>query len=234
MTEIKMFTTYFVNCYIVRGEKTIMFDTGTLFTPEQLPGVLEELGVAPDEIDIIVVSHAHFDHAELAKAWKELTGAKILCHRAAVEFLSTGKKEPRFDFGPKALACQPYVDYMMENSPELIPTVEPEIIVGNDDFDMHPYGIPGKIVYTPGHDDSCIALVLDDRTAIVGDTIYDLHTIPPIADEYPEGSISLNWMCTDEELIKQSATKLLELADTFYCGHAAGPVSRTVLESLVK
>lgn len=233
MAEIKTFTTYFVNGYIIKGEKTILFDTGALVDPAELSGILAERGVSPEEIELIVISHAHYDHAMLAAAWKELTGAKIICHEKAVEYLKNGTKDPQFVFGPKAKARPKFIDFMLETTPPPSQPVEADILVGDEGLDMHPYGIPGEIVCTPGHDDTHIALVLDDRTAFSGDVFYDLHTVGALVDDYPEGSYDLNWICTDEELIKDSARKLLEMADTFYGGHGT-PMDRSVIEPLVK
>ena len=234
MTEIKSFTTYFVNGYIVKDDKTIMFDTGAQFEPEQLPGVLEELGVAPEEISCIVISHAHYDHCMLAKAWKELTGAKIICHEKTAEALRDGNARGRFAYGPKCYEVRKFYEFMEETTPPAIPTVEPDIVFGDEGLDMHPFGINGKIIHTPGHDDSHIALVLDDRTALTGDTFYDLNTVGCLTDDpdYPAGTYSLNWICTDEELIKASARKLLEEADLFYGGHG-DPIPREIVETLV-
>lgn len=235
MTEIKKFTTYFVNGYIVKGDTTIMFDTGALFEPEQLPGILEGLEVSPEEIKYIVISHAHYDHCMLAKAWKELTGAKIICHEKTAEALRDGNAQGRFAYGPKCYEYdKAYYNFMEETTPPAIPTVEPDIVFGNEGLDLHQYGVAGKIIYTPGHDDSHIALILDDCTALTGDTVYDLHDVGCFTEDprFPAGSYSLNWICTDEELIKDSARKLLEAADTFYGGHGE-TMDRSVIEPLV-
>ena len=234
MTEIKKFRTFFVNGYVVKDEKTILFDTGALLEPEQLPGILEELDVSPQEIEYIVISHAHYDHCMLAKAWKDLTGAKIVCHEKTAEALRDGNARGRFSYGPKCYEDRRYYDFMEETTPPIIPTVEADIVFGDEGLDMHPYGISGKIIHAPGHDDSHIALVLDDRTALTGDIVYDLHGVGCFADDpqYPEGSYSLNWICSDEEVLKESVRKILEEADVFYGGHDA-PIPREVVEALV-
>ena len=235
MTEIKKFTTFFVNGYILKDDKTVLFDTGAFYEPEQLPGLLEELEVKPEEIDYIVISHAHYDHAMLADAWKKMTGAKIICHEITAEYLRNGKKDPCFNYGPKCFEDRRYYDFMEETKPETIPTAEADIVFGNEGLDMHPYGIDGKIVWAPGHDDSHIALVLDDRTALTGDLVYDLNGVGCFTDDpaYPVGSYSLNWICSDEEVLKESVRKVLGEADVFYGGHGE-PMGRDIVEPLVK
>lgn len=229
--EIKKLTYFFVNTYLIRGEKTVLFDAGAVLEPEALPGFLEENGVDPKEIDLIVISHAHWDHIQLLKAWKELTGAKIVCHKNTAEHLIAGKNS-QFNFGAEAQAYPPYIEFMVTTAVNEFPPVTPDIVMGDEDFDLHPYGIQGKLIYTPGHADSSIALVMDDRSAFIGDSIVDLHAIQCLTEEYPEITPSLNWICHDKELLKKSARRLLAAADIFYSGHG-GPFTREEIERLI-
>src|SRR4051812_34969016 len=66
-----------IHCVLARSARhTALIDTGfggklspldraahALETDDPLPGSLAELGVAPDEIDTVVLSHLHWDHA---------------------------------------------------------------------------------------------------------------------------------------------------------------------------
>lgn len=230
--EIKKLTFFFVNTYLIRGEKTALFDTGAVVEPANLPEFLKQNDVDPKEIDIIILSHAHWDHIQLAKAWKDLTGAKILCHKNTVDYISTGKKDNPFIYGAKAKACPPFIEFMDTTCPPEIEPVIPDIVIGDEDYDLHSYGIPGKIIYTPGHADSAISLVLDDRVAFIGDTVFDLHTVGCLADKYPDGSLSLNWICHDEESLKNSVRRLLKEADVFHGGHCMS-FDRNALEELL-
>ena len=112
--SVQRITFFFVNAYIIKaGDKTVLFDCGAVLEPEKLADFLAEQGVDPKEIDLIVLSHDHFDHMQLLGAWKELTDAPVLCHKNAVEFLTTGKKENLFTFGERAQAYQPFMDFMI-------------------------------------------------------------------------------------------------------------------------
>ncbi len=201
---------FFVNACVIRGEKTVLFDTGGVLEPEDLPGFLKENGVDPGETGLIVIRRAHRDHFQPVKAWKDLSGAKVLCHKNGVDFISTGNRDNPFDFGPKAQAYPPFMEFMMTTRAADIPPVTPDIVVGDEDCDLHPPGIPGKIIYTPGHADSAIALVMDNRVVFTGDTVVDLHTIQCRGEKYPEGTNRLNRICSDEEVLKHSIRRLPE------------------------
>lgn len=231
--EIKKLTFFFVNAYVIKSEnKTVLFDTGAVIDPAELPAYLEQNGVDPKEIDLIILSHAHWDHFQLVKAWKDLTGAPVLCHKNGLDYITTGNKDMPFDFGPKAQAYPPFIEFMMTTRAVDIPPVQPDIVIGDEGYDLHDFGFPGKVIYTPGHSDAAISLILDDGTAFTGDTVVDLHTIACLEDVYPEGTYSLNWICGDEDAIKASVKKLLASATKFLGGHGV-EIPREVLESLV-
>lgn len=218
--SVQRMTFFFVNSYVIKaGDKTILFDCGAILEPEKLADFVAEQGVDPKEIDLIIVSHDHFDHMQLLGAWKELTGAKVLCHKNAAQFLETGEKPNLFTFGKRAQELQPFMDFMIESFKLPTPRITPDILVGDEDYDLHEMGIPGKIIYTPGHTDSHISLVLDDRTIFSGDTFLDWHTVQPIADMFPPRTVGYNWVMEDIELAQQSVARMLEVADTFYGGH---------------
>ncbi len=51
------------NVYLIRDEgKNILIDTGNYFLRSRLIEKLTELDIAPDEIDVVINTHLHFDH----------------------------------------------------------------------------------------------------------------------------------------------------------------------------
>ena len=68
---------------------------------EYLDSRLKQIGVAPGDIDYVVLSHLHFDHAGNVQAFKE-TNARLVC--------SAKEKEWAFGFdGPALLSERVYV-----------------------------------------------------------------------------------------------------------------------------
>jgi glyoxylase-like metal-dependent hydrolase (beta-lactamase superfamily II) len=48
--------------------------------------------------------------------------------------------------------------------------VEPDILVG-DELDLKPFGVAGKVIWTPGHTRGSMSVVLESGEAIVGDLV---------------------------------------------------------------
>ncbi|MGH2983829.1 MAG: MBL fold metallo-hydrolase [Solirubrobacterales bacterium] len=59
----------FPNTLLVRGERDYLVDPGLIMQGAPVIGALAELGVAPEEIKDVILTHLHFDHAEGMAAW---------------------------------------------------------------------------------------------------------------------------------------------------------------------
>lgn len=91
-------------------------------------------------------------------------------------------------------------------------------------FDLSPYGVTGKVIYTPGHTDCSISVVLDSGHAIVGDIF--------IPSPYT-GEVCLAYFAYSEEsVLLDSVHKLLDLAHIFYGSHG-GPFTKDEIVKLI-
>jgi len=79
------------NVYLYHGEKNgYIIDTGSGDTDfEQLASYIEEKNLT---IKAILITHGHFDHIAGAHTLKELTGAKVYCHRLEKDMLEDPKQ----------------------------------------------------------------------------------------------------------------------------------------------
>jgi glyoxylase-like metal-dependent hydrolase (beta-lactamase superfamily II) len=59
------------HCYLVRGPQTVLVDTGVgplgpgipgIHRANGLPAALDAAGLGPDDVDVVVFTHLHFDH----------------------------------------------------------------------------------------------------------------------------------------------------------------------------
>jgi glyoxylase-like metal-dependent hydrolase (beta-lactamase superfamily II) len=59
----------FPNTLLIRDERDYLVDPGLIMQGAPVIGALAELGVGPEEIRDVILTHLHFDHAEGLAAW---------------------------------------------------------------------------------------------------------------------------------------------------------------------
>jgi len=59
----------FPNTLLVRGERDYLVDPGLIMQGAPVNGALSELGVEPNDIKDVILTHLHFDHAEGLAGW---------------------------------------------------------------------------------------------------------------------------------------------------------------------
>ncbi len=79
-----------LNSYIIQGEKTAIVDgvCGWDGVPDTLFALIEELGIAPESIEYLIVNHMEPDHSGWIQAFKEINpNFKIVCSKKAKDLL---------------------------------------------------------------------------------------------------------------------------------------------------
>ncbi len=78
----------FITSWLLSGSKKALVDVGPQVTISGLLAALSEAGTAPDEIDYIILTHIHMDHAGgIGLAVKEMKNAQVLVHPRAYNHL---------------------------------------------------------------------------------------------------------------------------------------------------
>lgn len=76
------------NVYLVlRGDRVALIDTGLPGEHVKVLNYLEGLGFAPQDVDLIIVTHGHRDHIGSLGALKEITGARVAAHREEIPYM---------------------------------------------------------------------------------------------------------------------------------------------------
>ena len=143
--------------------KKILFDTGSSGDRKMLLEGLRREGIQPDEIDILFVSHLHFDHFINAELF---TGSKIFVSQRDLDYVLQGEFREKND---------PYVPFTMVTALEdyLIPCREDDEIVA---------GL--RVVPLPGHTPGTSGLFYEeDRILFASDGVKNgwefVHNEPP-------------------------------------------------------
>lgn len=159
----------------------LLVDTSVANRMKTLISRLESLGVNATNLAALILTHAHFDHAENAAAIKDKFKTMVFAHTAEADYLKKGESIPikgalpinrrAVDLlGPKILSHAQYHP------------VEPDILV-NDRYDLSPLGFDAYLLHTPGHSPGSLSVIVDGNVALVGDAMYGIFAAvyPPFA-----------------------------------------------------
>jgi glyoxylase-like metal-dependent hydrolase (beta-lactamase superfamily II) len=98
---------------------------------------------------------------------KALTGAKLAMHEAdqpCLERSLTPLPPGVTPWGKVFIAIHRIFLPLIK-----IPPASVDLVLGNEAFSLEDYGIPGRILHTPGHSAGSVSVLLDSGDAFVGD-----------------------------------------------------------------
>jgi glyoxylase-like metal-dependent hydrolase (beta-lactamase superfamily II) len=199
----------FVQAFLLKGERTILIDAGIPGQVKRFLGVLAATNTRPEEIDLLLLTHGHFDHMGLSKEIVDLTGAQTAIHHLEKDWLETGiaPLPPGSTTWGKILAS------MTKFLPEMrVPATKVDIVIGDEGLSLQEFGIPGQVVYTPGHTMGSMSVLLENGDTVVGDLA--------MSAKFMRLSPGFPIFAENPELVKPSWQKLLDLgAKTIYPAH---------------
>ena len=165
--KIHSITLGVTNCYIIRHKGMILIDSGVPKKAGSFKKALDKLNISADEIQLILITHAHWDHIGSAKDIKELTGAKLALHDNEKEWL----EKPAIHIPPGVTTWGRTFSKIMSLATKnmKLQSARVDITLTNNDVPLADWGIPGEIIYTPGHSSGSVSLLLDSGDAFVGD-----------------------------------------------------------------
>ena len=156
-----------VCAFLVRTEgKNILFDAANGAPDSRLPHVLDSCGVAPEDIDMVFVTHLHGDHIGGHSRLRQLGIQKVVSFAAGRDkvenpvpyAIATRTRFPAHSPAPQSFLQGVAVDIALEDGEVLADRLQ--------------------LIHTPGHDDDCVCwLDIPTGTLITGDSLQANGTI---------------------------------------------------------
>ncbi|TGC07217.1 MBL fold metallo-hydrolase [Methanolobus halotolerans] len=187
--QVKHFNTslYDANSYLINGK--VLVDTGM-----NTRGLIAEIGKSIDikDLELIILTHCHYDHTASAQEIARLSGADIAIHKEDALLLKNDNISAAALFGHRA------------------PSIEPDILLSEGD--RIPIGNDEEleVIHTSGHTPGGICLYEENSKSLFsGDTIF------------PNGSIGrTDFEGGNRSQLTDSIGKLIKLdVKTLYPGH---------------
>ncbi len=213
MTKVTKIHLRLSSAYLIRGERAVLVDSGSPGESQAIREALAGAGVDVSDLSLLLHTHGHSDHAGSTAELQRLSGAPAAIHAADAAMLRSGRNGPLPSTRLEARMIKPFVD-------KPFPAVAPDVVF-DDELDLAPYGVDGRVVMTPGHTAGSVSVLLASGEAIVGDVLMG----GVMGGALQAGKPNLHYFVQDVGQLRQSLAFLLaQPLRTLYVGHG-GPLA---------
>jgi len=209
----------FCRCYVLKADGVVVVDAGPPNRGTSFVRALGRASVRPEEVGLIVLTHGHWDHVGSARDLKVLTGAKLALHHIEVEWLERS-------LTPMPPGVTPWGRALMSLNGLFMPFIKlppakVDVPLGDGGLSLADYGVPGRVLHSPGHTAGSVSVLLDTGEAFVGDLAMNAFPL--------RLSPGLPVLAEDPAAVVRSWRRLLESgATTVYPAHGK-PFSADVI-----
>ena len=155
------------NCYLIKEDGIILVDAGPPNQVSKLRMELQTLSIKPEDISLLLLTHGHYDHIGSVSAVKTLTNCKVAINHREKEWVEQALRPmpPGIGVWGNVMAALmriavPFVKF---------PASSVDIALEDTEFPLHPFGINGRVLYTPGHTSGSMSLLLETGETFIGD-----------------------------------------------------------------
>lgn len=184
-------TAAFCGVVLIEGTQRTLVDFGHVGRRNALTQALRDRNLTPDDIDVTVATHAHWDHIQNLDVFGS---APMLIH----PFERKYAQAPH----PNDWATPPWTGPMLE--------MQPNIVEVDEGYEIEP-GV--TVMHTPGHTAGCLSVLVETDqglAAVTGDALHSGATA--LRRMCP----AIFW---DEQQAAASVERILDTADVIYPGH---------------
>ena len=137
------------NTFLIAGPQKILLDPGHQSLFGHIRDGLEDLSLAPQDMDLVAVTHAHPDHIEAVQHFSN-TSALIALHSLEWDFVRDHQSLHESPAGP----------------------VEPQVLLQDGDLDVGNYHF--EVILSPGHSPGSACIYWPERKVLfTGDVVFN-------------------------------------------------------------
>ena len=203
---------------LIEDGRAILVDTGLQGSLLPITGGFKDLGLSFDQIDTVVITHAHPDHCGGLAEVVDGREVPVAAHRLDADIIS-GTETP-----PNPLQNEMLARMAEPVLPKLMGRFVP-VDLRLEDGDIIPFGTEVRVVHLPGHTAGSIGLHLPSkRVIIVGDALqykFSRKLTPPS-----------HRVTQDSEQALRSLEKLLDLDFDIICFSHFPPMRKSPRSAL--
>ena len=168
IVRIPMLPFKMVNAYLIKTDAgCLVVDTGLPGSERKISRALARHAMTFKDIKLIVVTHAHTDHAGSAARLRELSGAPILAHQDDADLFS--RKVP-ITYCPTGRVGRLFIKTPLPHAPFV--GFAPDIMMKNgSSIDLREFGVDAIVRHTAGHTAGHMVVELSSQEILVGDLV---------------------------------------------------------------
>lgn len=163
MTAIHPIRLSLSNAFLAVGKRPVLVDAGSPGEEHKIASAIQSAGVALEQVALILLTHAHRDHAGGAKAMRQMTGAPVALHPAENAMLQRGHMGKLTPVRPRHAILEPFLNRPFDG-------FTPDVAV-QEGMRLEAYGLQAEVIETPGHSRGSVSVVLANNDALAGDLV---------------------------------------------------------------
>ena len=190
--------------YLIEDETLALVDTGLPWHARRILDHIRSIGRKPEELSLILITHAHPDHTSGALAIRKRTGAEIVAH--AGDTKTHSNREVSLSYMGVFTSLKLPLPFLQRTSVDTLVT----------DGQMIPAFEGIRVLHTPGHTRGSVCYLLENRNLLIaGDTLFSNGT---------RLSRSVPFPGYDAQLYQESLNRLVALRFDALCGGHGAPL----------
>lgn len=220
MIRVFPIKTGYAFAYLVSEDnKWLMVDTGVAGKEKSILLQLNSLNLNPEDLSLIVITHAHYDHVGNLKWLKDVSHAPVVIHELERIILETGDKAVPSGTIPFTRLLSQLGKWLYPK--KMFSPVSPDLTIQNTTV-LSDFGFSGVLIPTPGHTSGSVSLLFGSGEAFVGDTCFFAFGRKTVFPVFANDTASL---------MKSWETLLDSEAKIFYPGHGKSFNAETLKNS---